>query len=76
MNSRATASPNRKLRLMIPITVPYVANENHRDVILIIPGQPSDWISRLANQARVKTGSGPPRASTAVQTTAPAMPIR
>ena len=61
---------------MIPITVPYAEYENHRDVILIIPGQPSDWISRLTNQAIVKTGSGPPIASTAVQATAPAMPIR
>ena len=76
MKARAAASPNRKLRLMIPITVLYAEYENQRDVILIIPGQPSDWINRLANQAIVKTGSGPPIASTNVQATAPAMPIR
>ena len=50
--------------------------ENHRDVILIIPGQPSDWISRFANQASVKTGSEPPSANSIVQATAPAMPIK
>ena len=61
---------------MIPITVPYREYENQREVILIIPGQPSDCISRLANQVSVKNGSEPPIANSIVQETAPAMLIR
>ena len=41
-----------------------------------MPGQPSDWISRLLNQIRVKTGSEPPSGISTVQATAPAMPIK
>ncbi len=41
-----------------------------------MPGQPSDWISRLVNQISVKTGSEPASGISTVQATAPAMPIR
>ncbi len=61
---------------MTPITVLYEEYENQREVILIIPGQPNDWINRLANQVSERRGNEPPMAKRTVQTTAPAMPIR
>src|SRR5262249_38566169 len=42
MNCRDAASPNRKLRLITPIAVPYDENENHFDVTLTTPAHPSD----------------------------------
>ena len=58
------------------MTVPYREWGNQRDVILIIPGQPRDWIKRLMNQIREKMKIECPSAKRTVQITAPAMPTK
>ena len=76
MNLRESASPNRKLRLMIPITVPNVVYGNHRETTRTIPTHPNDCVNRLPIQAIVKIGSAPPVANMIVKRIEPTIPPR
>jgi len=75
-SSRAAASPKRKLRLKNPITRPYDWCENHREATFTSPGQPIDWMRRLADQAITNTAAPVPRPKAMVAAIEPTIPNR